>query len=58
MKVIDTVDELLSNNRLKHKQHPGILKPRQVEQPSWLANTVRNILRGNKLKKICSISLI
>lgn len=58
MKVIDTVDELLSNNRLKHKQHPGILKPRQVEQPSWLADTVQKLLRGNKLKKICCISLI
>lgn len=49
MEVIDTVDELLSNNRLKHKQHPGILKPRQVEQPSWLANTVRNILRDKTI---------
>lgn len=58
MKVIDTVNEVLSNDRLKHKHHPGILKPRQVEQPSWLANTVRKILHGNKLKKICCISLI
>lgn len=58
MEVIDTVNELISSNRLKHKQHPGILKPRQVEQPSWLADAVRDILYGNKLKKICCISLI
>ncbi|XP_060831957.1 methyltransferase-like protein 17, mitochondrial [Bombus pascuorum] len=44
MEVIDTVNKSLSNNRLKHKEHPGILKPRQVQQPSWLADTVRNIL--------------
>lgn len=58
MKVIDSVNELISNNELKHKHHPGISKPRQVEQPSWLAGAVRDILYGNKLKKICCISLI
>ena len=44
MKVIETVDELITNEELKHKHHPGIIKPRQVEQPQWLLKTVRTIM--------------
>ncbi|CAK9802665.1 Methyltransferase-like protein 17, mitochondrial [Anthophora plagiata] len=45
MKVIDTVNDLLSNNELQHKCHPGIMKPKQVEQPAWLKDTVLKILK-------------
>lgn len=49
MKIIDTVNELISNNEFKHRRHPGIIKLKRVEQPSWLIKTIKNILHGNKL---------
>ncbi|CAK9798147.1 Methyltransferase-like protein 17, mitochondrial [Anthophora quadrimaculata] len=49
MKVIDTVNDLLSNNELKHKCHPGKIKPKQVEQPAWLKNTVLKILKDETI---------
>ena len=48
MKVINDVNELFSNKNLKYKEHPGIMKPRLVDQPSWLQNTVLKILHGNE----------
>lgn len=48
MKVINDVNELLSNKNLKHKEHPGIMKPRLVNQPNWLQNTVLKVLHGNE----------
>ncbi|CAL7933606.1 unnamed protein product [Xylocopa violacea] len=47
MKIVDTVDRLISNNELKHRHHPGVTKPKFIEQPNWLENTVRIILREN-----------
>ncbi|XP_006624305.2 methyltransferase-like protein 17, mitochondrial [Apis dorsata] len=44
MKIIDTVNELISNNEFKHRRHPGIIKLKRVEQPSWLIKTIKNIL--------------
>ncbi|KAG6804124.1 methyltransferase-like protein 17, mitochondrial [Apis mellifera caucasica] len=44
MKVIDSVNELISNNEFKHRQHPGIIKLKRIEQPSWLIKTIKNIL--------------
>lgn len=52
MKVIDEVDELLLTNQLKHRHHPGISSPRQVQHPSWLCNSIKALAGGNKKKKI------
>lgn len=49
MKVINDVNELLSNKNLKHKEHPGIMKPRLVDQPSWLQNTVLKVLHEKNI---------
>ncbi|CAD1480449.1 unnamed protein product, partial [Heterotrigona itama] len=44
MKVINDVNELLSSKNIKHKEHPGIMKPRLVDQPSWLQDTILKVL--------------
>ncbi|XP_076679794.1 ribosome assembly protein METTL17, mitochondrial isoform X1 [Andrena cerasifolii] len=49
MKVIETVDELISNEELRYKHHPGIIKPKQVEQPEWLLKTVRTIMSDESI---------
>ncbi|KAK9298295.1 hypothetical protein QLX08_008306 [Tetragonisca angustula] len=49
MKVINDVNELFSNKNLKYKEHPGIMKPRLVDQPSWLQNTVLKILHEKNI---------
>ncbi|XP_076764349.1 ribosome assembly protein METTL17, mitochondrial [Xylocopa sonorina] len=49
MKVVNTTDELLSNKDIKHRQHPGIIKPKFVEQPNWLENAIRITLHDNTI---------
>ncbi|XP_017881519.1 methyltransferase-like protein 17, mitochondrial isoform X2 [Ceratina calcarata] len=51
MQLIQSVDELITNNELKHKHHPGIRKPREVEQPSWLLNAIKIILHDEKISQ-------
>ncbi|XP_076241411.1 ribosome assembly protein METTL17, mitochondrial [Calliopsis andreniformis] len=49
MKVIDTIDEQISNAEIKHRQHPGIMKPRKVDQPSWLLPSLKTIIKDETL---------
>ncbi|XP_029032389.1 methyltransferase-like protein 17, mitochondrial isoform X1 [Osmia bicornis bicornis] len=49
MKVIDEVDELLLTNQLKHRHHPGISSPRQVQHPSWLCDSIKALAGVNNI---------
>ncbi|XP_053971292.1 methyltransferase-like protein 17, mitochondrial [Hylaeus volcanicus] len=45
MRVVDTVNEQLTNKELKHKHHPGKSKLSYIQQPSWLLHTVLDFLK-------------
>ncbi|XP_076169841.1 ribosome assembly protein METTL17, mitochondrial isoform X2 [Ptiloglossa arizonensis] len=49
MKVLVTMDEALLHVKFKHKNHPGIIKPKQVEQSNWLLDTVKKILKNESI---------
>ncbi|XP_043248160.1 methyltransferase-like protein 17, mitochondrial [Colletes gigas] len=51
MKVVDNIDELLLNNELKHRNHPGVIKPRQVQQPTWLSNAIKIVLKDEGISE-------
>ncbi|XP_076622123.1 ribosome assembly protein METTL17, mitochondrial isoform X2 [Colletes latitarsis] len=51
MKVADNINELLLNNELKHRNHPGIIKPRQVQQPPWLLNVIKIVLTDERISE-------
>lgn len=51
VKVMDHLDELLTQNELKHKNHPGIIKPRLIHQPKWLTDAARIILEDDGISK-------
>ncbi|XP_054012169.1 methyltransferase-like protein 17, mitochondrial [Hylaeus anthracinus] len=49
MRVVDTVNEQLTNEELKHRHHPGKLRLSYVQQPSWLLDTILDLLKDGKI---------
>ncbi|XP_076649161.1 ribosome assembly protein METTL17, mitochondrial [Halictus rubicundus] len=49
--VPDSLNEKLSNEDIKHRLHPGIIKPKVAEQPDKLYETIRTFLRDKHLSK-------
>ncbi|KAF7397691.1 hypothetical protein HZH68_008913 [Vespula germanica] len=51
VKLDDDVNTLLENDLLKHRHHPGIVKPRFVEVPDWINNSIEIVLEDSKISK-------
>ncbi|KZC04745.1 Methyltransferase-like protein 17, mitochondrial [Dufourea novaeangliae] len=52
MEILDSVNDQILNNELKHREHPGIIKPRTVEQPPWLYKTIQIILQDKGISSV------
>ncbi|KAI4502049.1 hypothetical protein M0802_002731 [Mischocyttarus mexicanus] len=41
------LDNLLEKKLLKHRQHPGIIKPRFIEVPNWIKDSIKLVLEDS-----------
>ncbi|KAL2728796.1 hypothetical protein V1478_006428 [Vespula squamosa] len=51
VKLDDNTNTLLENDLLKHRHHPGIVKPRFVEVPDWIKNSIQVVVEDSKIPK-------
>lgn len=51
MRVSDQLEELLTEKNIKHRNHPGIVKPRLIDQPAWLTDAARTVLNEEHMSK-------
>ncbi|XP_076286686.1 ribosome assembly protein METTL17, mitochondrial [Lasioglossum baleicum] len=51
LKISDSLNEKLLNEDVKHRLHPGILKPRIAQQPANFYKTIRDFLKDEHLSK-------
>ncbi|XP_047356104.1 methyltransferase-like protein 17, mitochondrial [Vespa velutina] len=49
VKLNDSTNTLIENKLLKHRHHPGIVKPRVVEVPDWIKNSIQIVLKDSKI---------
>lgn len=46
-KLVDEVEKLIEENKIKPRIHPGIIKKRVTELPEWLVQAIDQSLDGN-----------
>lgn len=51
IKLDNTVDTLLNDNLLKHRNHPGIVQSSFVTIPTWIKETVKIVLEDTNVPK-------
>lgn len=45
----DAISTLLSNNEIKYRSHPGVIKPRTPVFPKWASTEIQAILKGKNI---------
>ncbi|XP_043490931.1 methyltransferase-like protein 17, mitochondrial isoform X1 [Polistes fuscatus] len=51
VKLEDDLNNLLDKKLLKHRHHPGIIRPRVVEVPNWINDSIKIILKDSNIPR-------